>query len=130
VTKLFFSYDWPGNVRQLRNFVETMVVLDTDGVLGEDDLPPELMDPNASVSDASPSLTIGGGMMSESALLGQPLAAIEKWAIEETLRLTGGNREEAAKVLGIGARTLYRRLDQYKKDDPNWNESEFVSDED
>jgi two-component system response regulator HydG len=130
VTKLFFSYDWPGNVRQLRNFVETMVVLDTDGVLGEDDLPPELMDPDTSVSDVSPSLAIGGGMMAESALLGQPLAAIEKWAIEETLRLTGGNREEAAKVLGIGARTLYRRLDQYKKDDPDWNESDFASEED
>ncbi len=129
VTKLFFSYDWPGNVRQLRNFVETMVVLDTDGVLGEDDLPPELMDPDSSVLDASPSLAIGGGMMSESALLGQPLAAIEKWAIEETLRLTGGNREEAAKVLGIGARTLYRRLDQYKKDDPDWNESDFARDQ-
>jgi len=130
VTKLFFSYDWPGNVRQLRNFVETMVVLDTDGVLGEDDLPPELMDPNTNISDASSSIAIGGGTLSESALLGQPLAAIEKWAIEETLRLTGGNREEAAKVLGIGARTLYRRLDQYKKDDPDWNESAFSSDPD
>jgi two-component system response regulator HydG len=130
VTKLFFSYDWPGNVRQLRNFVETMVVLDTDGVLGEDDLPPELMDPDSSIADASQTPAIGGGMMSESALLGQPLAAIEKWAIEETLRLTGGNREEAAKVLGIGARTLYRRLDQYKKDDPDWNESEFAGEED
>lgn len=130
VTKRFFSYDWPGNVRQLRNFVETMVVLDTDGVLGEDDLPPELMDPTDNVSDASPLPTIAGGVMAESALLGQPLAAIEKWAIEETLRLTGGNREEAAKVLGIGARTLYRRLDQYKKDDPNWNESDFIDDRD
>ena len=42
---------------------------------------------------------------------------IERWAIEETLKLTNDNREEAAKVLGIGARTLYRRLDQYKKDE-------------
>ena len=42
---------------------------------------------------------------------------IERWAIEETLKLTNDNREEAAKILGIGARTLYRRLDQYKKDD-------------
>jgi two-component system response regulator HydG len=50
-------------------------------------------------------------------LIGQPLATIEKWAIEETLRLTDDNREEAAKILGIGARTLYRRLDQYKKDE-------------
>jgi two-component system response regulator HydG len=126
VTKRFFTYDWPGNVRQLRNFVETMVVLDTDGVLGEDDLPPELMEDEAGGGDTQVPISVGASM-AESALLGQPLAAIEKWAIEETLRLTGGNREEAAKVLGIGARTLYRRLDQYKKDDPNWNEAAFTS---
>lgn len=123
VTKRFFSYDWPGNVRQLRNFVETMVVLDTDGALGEDDLPPELTD---SVWDTASDAGAGNvAVISDSALLGQPLAVIEKWAIEETLRLTGGNREETAKVLGIGARTLYRRLDQYKKDDPDWNEANF-----
>jgi two-component system response regulator HydG len=41
---------------------------------------------------------------------------IEKWAITETLRMTNGNREEAAKILDIGARTLYRKLDKYKSD--------------
>lgn len=126
VTKRFFNYAWPGNVRQLRNFVETMVVLDTDGSLGEDDLPPELTDPVLDASGATAGGTSNVGL-SESVLLGQPLAVIEKWAIEETLRLTGGNREETAKVLGIGARTLYRRLDQYKKDDPDWNEADFQS---
>jgi two-component system response regulator HydG len=129
VTKQFFAYDWPGNIRQLRNFVETMVVLDTDGVLGEDDLPPELIEESASSGHIGTPI----GMppeVTQSALVGQPLATIEKWAIEETLRLTGGNREEAAKVLGIGARTLYRRLDQYKKDDPLWNEASFQSDQD
>ncbi len=44
VTKRFFNYSWPGNIRQLRNFVETMVVLDIDRVLDLDDLPPELME--------------------------------------------------------------------------------------
>jgi two-component system response regulator HydG len=39
---------------------------------------------------------------------------IERWAIEETLKMTAGNREEAAKLLEIGARTLYRKLDKYK----------------
>ena len=111
VTKRFFSYDWPGNVRQLRNFVETMIVLDTDGSLDLDDLPPELTeDLPDSEGDAEPVL------IGESNLIGQPLSEIERWAIEETLKLTGDNREETAKILGIGARTLYRRLDQYKKD--------------
>jgi len=118
VTKRFFAYDWPGNVRQLRNFVETMVVLDTDGKLDVDDLPPELADASE-LTDVSgteselPKRLTGG----ESNLIGSPLSVIERWAIEETLRLTGDNREEAAKILGIGARTLYRRLDQYKKED-------------
>lgn len=112
VTKKFFGYDWPGNIRQLRNFVETMVVLDTDSQLDLDDLPPELIDDSEQPTvDAH----IGSGGVSQ--LIGQPLSTIERWAIEETLRLTGDNRDEAAKILGIGARTLYRRLDHYKKDE-------------
>ena len=114
VTKKFYSYSWPGNIRQLRNFVETMVVLDNDGVLDVDDLPPELMDDESSAESSSSEETTAIG---DIGLLGQPLADIERWAILETLKLTGGNREEAAKILQIGARTLYRRLDQYKKDD-------------
>ena len=112
VTKRFFAYEWPGNVRQLRNFVETMVVLDTDGALDIDDLPPELVE--ESVTEAADGEPV---LVGHSNLVGQPLATIERWAIEETLKLTGDNREEAAKILGIGARTLYRRLDQYKKDE-------------
>ncbi len=107
-TKRLFSYDWPGNVRQLRNAVETMVVLDADGLLDVDDLPPELAEapPPATAATAA----VGGGPLE---LIGRPLDDIERWAIEETLKLTSGNREEAAKVLGIGARTLYRKLEKY-----------------
>ncbi|QEG40617.1 sigma-54-dependent transcriptional regulator [Roseimaritima ulvae] len=111
VTKRFFAYDWPGNIRQLRNFVETMVVLDNDASLGVDDLPPEL---HEGVPDDAPVAISSQGPAS---MVGKTLAEIERWAIEETLRLTGGNREKAAEQLGIGARTLYRRLDQYKKDE-------------
>jgi two-component system, NtrC family, response regulator HydG len=114
VTKRFFAYGWPGNIRQLRNFVETMVVLDTDSVLDLDDLPPELLEGESQSPAGEPKAAASTG---ELGLLGQPLADIEKWAILETLKLTGGNRDEAAKVLMIGSRTLYRRLDQYKKDD-------------
>ncbi len=105
VTRKFFAYAWPGNVRQLRNAVETMVVLDTDGVLDVDDLPPELAD----VEEAP-----AGGGDGTISLIGQPMEAIEKWAIQQTLKLTGGNREESARILGIGARTLYRKLDKYE----------------
>ena len=104
VTKRLFAYNWPGNVRQLRNAVETMVVLDTDGVLDVDDLPPELADEPPAPSGAS------AGPVD---LVGQPLQEIEKWAIQQTLRLANGNREETARILGIGARTLYRKLEKY-----------------
>ncbi|EMI20017.1 two component, sigma54 specific, transcriptional regulator, Fis family [Rhodopirellula maiorica SM1] len=119
VTKRFFAYDWPGNIRQLRNFVETMVVLDTDGSLDIDDLPPELADEAPESSE--PVALVGSG---ESNLIGQPLSTVERWAIEETLKLTGGNREEAAKILKIGARTLYRRLDQYKNEEEGGEEEQ------
>ena len=104
VTRKLFGYDWPGNVRQLRNAVETMVVLDTDGKLGHDDLPPELMD----VEEAAES-----GAADAIGLIGQPMDAWEKCAIAETLKLANGNREETARILSIGARTLYRKLDKY-----------------
>ena len=106
-TKRLYGYDWPGNVRQLRNAVETMVVLDVDGTLDLDDLPPELADAAEIVTPVA----IGGGPME---LIGRPMDDIERWAIEETLKLTSGNREEAAKILGIGARTLYRKLEKYQ----------------
>ena len=53
-TRVLFGFDWPGNVRQLRNAVETMVVLDVDGVLDVDDLPPELAEAQ-STDSAMPS---------------------------------------------------------------------------
>lgn len=116
VTKRLFGYDWPGNVRQLRNAVETMVVLDQDGVLDMDDLPPELMDADeapVATTGSIPALASGGGPD----LLGKTMDEIERWAIEETLKLTSGNREEAARILAIGARTLYRKLEKYAEED-------------
>ncbi len=110
VSRRLFSYEWPGNVRQLRNAVETMVVLDTDGVLDVDDLPPELAE-HEPAAETPVELAAG-----TSDLIGRPMSEIEKWAILETLKLTNGNREQAAKMLGIGARTIYRKLEAYSQD--------------
>jgi two-component system response regulator HydG len=115
VSKRLYSYEWPGNVRQLRNAVETMVVLDMDGTLDVDDLPPELADMPRPVAGAVAS----SGPMD---LIGKTMDDIERWAIEETLKLTNNNREEAAKVLGIGARTLYRKLDKYQSGEASADE--------
>jgi two-component system response regulator HydG len=100
------AYDWPGNVRELRNTIESMVVVDFDGVLDVDDLPRELVDDAR--QDAEPSNDHLSG------LVGKPLAEIEKLFIAETLAMTGGNREEAAHILGIGERTLYRKIKEYQ----------------
>lgn len=105
VTRKLFEYDWPGNVRQLRNFVESMIVVDVDGTLEADDLPPELMDARAPVETSN--------VEGPTHLIGHTLDEIEQWAIEQTLKLTGGNREETARMLGIGARTLYRKIKEY-----------------
>jgi len=99
------AYDWPGNVRQLQNVVESMVVVDYDGVLDVDDLPTELTDQTEVSGDAA-----GGNLAS---LVGKKLEEVERLFISETLRLTGGNREEAAEMLGIGERTLYRKIKEY-----------------
>jgi len=99
------SFDWPGNVRQLRNVVESMVVVDYDGLLDLDDLPEELAGP--SEPHAAPSTA------SLTALVGRPLGEIERLFVAETLRIAGGNREEAAKMLAIGERTLYRKIKEY-----------------
>ena len=100
------AYDWPGNVRQLRNVVESMVVVDDDGTLGLSDLPEEFTDE----ADTS----IEGGSPSLGSMVGRPLVDVEKQFIADTLTLTGGNREEAAKFLGIGQRTLYRKIKEYQ----------------
>lgn len=99
------TYSWPGNIRQLRNVIESMVVVDYDGVLDVDDLPEEL-------AEAQPQ-RVDSNHVSLAALVGKPLEEIEKMFIAETLRDTGGNREEAARMLGIGERTLYRKIKEY-----------------
>jgi two-component system, NtrC family, response regulator HydG len=105
--KAMAAYDWPGNVRELRNFVEGMVVLDTDNVLGLDDVQEE---DRAKVLGRTPS---GGAAV----LVGRPLTEVERYYSEQALALTQGNREEAAKLLGIGERTLYRKIVEWKRQD-------------
>ena len=104
-SRKLFAFDWPGNVRQLRNVVESMIVIDTDEILDVDDLPMELEESRSPVETTPESGPAG--------LIGQPLSEIERWAVEQTLKLTGGNREESAKILEIGARTLYRKIKEY-----------------
>jgi len=99
-------FDWPGNVRQLRNVIESMVVVDYDELLDLDDLPEEFMDGGGVEPESVPSRSLA-------ALVGQPLQEVERLFLAETLQGAGGNREEAANMLGISERTLYRKIKEY-----------------
>ncbi|HEX7010852.1 MAG TPA: sigma-54 dependent transcriptional regulator, partial [Phycisphaeraceae bacterium] len=94
---------WPGNVRQLMNVVQSMMVIAEGGRLELRHLPPDLQDQD---SQAASELTMDGAS-------GMSLDQIEKQAIRNALRLNRGNREQAARMLGIGERTLYRKLKEY-----------------
>lgn len=111
IRRWLLDYKWKGNVRQLKNVIESLVVMDIDGILDMDDLSPDLID-EVSVPATSSSAASPDG--SDSQLVGQSLKEIEKWIIEQTLKLTGGNREETAKILGISERNLYRKLNEYE----------------
>ena len=104
-------YDWPGNIRQLRNAIERMLVLDTDAMLDVDDLPEEIASLARPEGDQE-SATAAEGAES---LIGRPLTEVEKYYIQRALELTDGKREEAAALLGIGERTLYRKIKEYGK---------------
>ncbi len=103
--------DWPGNVRQLRNSLERMIIMDTDGVLGVDDLTAQLkglLQADLSELEADTSVPKPGYQ-----LAGKTLSEVERELIEVTLNLVKGNRAAAARNLGIGERTLYRKIKEY-----------------
>jgi len=101
--KIFCDYRWPGNVRELKNALETMVVLASNDMLKAEDIPANIL---SSVRTApQPQPVISAGMTLEEA---------EKELIKNTLALVNGNRKEAAKRLGIGERSLYRKIERYE----------------
>ena len=110
VRRAMMTYDWPGNVRELRNFIESLVVLDYDGVLGADDAQDSPVLGSGAITSA-PAVAASGN------LIGRSLAEVERYYIEEALKLTKNNREEASKMLGIGERTLYRKIQDWKQQD-------------
>ena len=97
------NYDWPGNIRQLRNCIRTMAVMCDHDQLDVADIPPEIHHVRQ--------LAAGGRAAGD--LAGVSLNDLEKQAIIDTLAKTKNNREQAAKILGIGERTLYRKIKEY-----------------
>ena len=100
---ILMNFDWPGNIRQLRNCIRTMVVMCDRDKLDVQDLPPEIVQRRQ----------LAAGTAAPAGLAGVSLNELEKQAIMDTLAKTKGNREKAANILGIGERTLYRKIKEY-----------------
>jgi two-component system NtrC family response regulator/two-component system response regulator HydG len=97
--ELLMSYDWPGNVRELENAIERAVVLTTGPAVEPRNLPPNVR-PTMRPTGMPP-------------IPGSTLAEIERYAILETLKATGGSTSKAADMLGISVRTIQYRLHDY-----------------
>ncbi|MGN0855156.1 MAG: sigma-54-dependent transcriptional regulator [Kiritimatiellia bacterium] len=110
------AYNWPGNVRQLRNAIEKMVVLAGGETLTVEDVPEEIREnppettplPTAGLPASSPVLSPAPAPSSRASL-----AETEKEQILATLAACGGNKTQAAIQLGISRRTLHRKLNEW-----------------
>ncbi|MGB1660947.1 MAG: sigma-54-dependent transcriptional regulator [Planctomycetota bacterium] len=107
--RVLTGYSWPGNVRELKNAIENMVVTCPGKVLEVEDLPGHIRPDGVGGS-------VGGFPV------GTTIQELEKELIRNTLQVVEGNRRKAAEILGIGERTLYRKIDEYdlreKDEDP------------
>ena len=110
----FNHFDFPGNVRQLRNLIESTVVFHQGDVVEVEDLPEEVHPSDGALVDTGVPIQPAVGTP-------RSMDDIERQAILETLDRTGGHRAKAATILGIGLRTLQRKLKEYR-DQGFWEE--------
>ena len=102
---LLRSYSWPGNVRELRNIIERAAIMSRGDSITRDDIPDEIFRPENRDEETGPA-----------SLAGMSMKNVEKEAILQTLDMCGGNKKKTAEKLGIGLKTLYRKLAQYEKE--------------
>jgi sigma-54 dependent transcriptional regulator, acetoin dehydrogenase operon transcriptional activator AcoR len=99
------AYSWPGNVREIRNVIENLLLTSSEEVVSLDELPAELLDETATVSVVPP-------LPDQST----SLEDTERLAIARAVRSAGGNLAQAARALGVSRSTLYRKLELYRLD--------------
>jgi DNA-binding NtrC family response regulator len=95
------AYAWPGNVRELKNVLESLLVSTPDETVDLDDLPPAIARRTSRIP------------AEQAVMPGTTLAQMERELIRRTLEHTGGNRTHSAQLLGIGVRTLQRKILEY-----------------
>ena len=102
------AYAWPGNVRELANVMERAAVLDTSGEVNIQDLPSHIVSDSLKTMDPQWIQVTGRAV---SIPLGTPLREVEDLLIRKTLEVTQGDRQMAAKLLGVHSRTISRKVD-------------------
>jgi DNA-binding NtrC family response regulator len=110
----FADYGWPGNIRELRNLIESLTLMSTDRIVRLADLPPDLTEPDA-VLDEPPPMPAASWQAPPDRPAAAPvsLEAGERQLISQALERCGGNFSKAAAALGISRSTLYRKLRHY-----------------
>lgn len=99
------SYHWPGNIRQLKNTIESLVLFAQNGTIQIEGLPAEIRNTTNTLGEE---LTVR---------VGEPLDLIERKAIQATLRACDGNRTRAAEMLGVNRRTIIRKIQELGLED-------------
>jgi DNA-binding NtrC family response regulator len=102
------AYRWPGNVRELENAIERACALCEGGIILPHDLPPQVL------RQTGPAMPSGNSALPVGRSLDDYAKEQERAFIEETIKFNGGNREKAARMLGISMATLYRKLEVKK----------------
>ncbi len=106
------GYGWPGNVRELLHAVERSVILCRGDTVDVGDLPESIRSQSVGAAPGGPPGGAGPGAPALVVPLGTTMDDIERLVIRETLRQTKGDKNLAAQILGIAARTIYRKLDR------------------
>jgi two-component system response regulator HydG len=113
--RTMMRHDWPGNVRELENSIERACALSSGPILHLGDLPTQLQQQGL---EARRSVAAGEPAVEEGAPQLTTLADLERQAILGAIRTLNGDKLQAAKLLGIGKTTLYRKLKEYGIADP------------
>jgi two-component system response regulator HydG len=114
--RAMMHHDWPGNVRELENSVERACALSSGPVLHLGDLPTQLQQQGLEARRIAAIVSESAGNRCEPNV--KPLAVLERQAILEAIRTLNGDKLQAARLLGIGKTTLYRKLKEYGIADP------------
>ncbi|MGP1587001.1 MAG: sigma-54-dependent transcriptional regulator [Treponemataceae bacterium] len=99
VRNVLYNYDWPGNIRQLKNCMESCVVMCGKNLITLEDLPPGIVSNNENEQIKIP--------------YGISMAEAEKVIIQENLSFNNGNKSKTADILKIGRKTLHRKIEEY-----------------